>query len=99
VTGDVKYKTAGKDWVRNDVAQATMFATGFEAKAALIISFSKSQHTLDLEMMMGQLPVHRINWNASDLIDPIVAEEELLARVRAFLLRYRATETGWQRTA
>jgi 5-methylcytosine-specific restriction endonuclease McrBC regulatory subunit McrC len=99
VTGDVKYKTAGKDWVRNDVAQATMFATGFEAKAALIISFSKSQHTLDIEMMMGHLPVHRINWNASDLIDPIVAEEELLARVRAFLLRYRATDTGWQRTA
>ena len=99
VTGDVKYKIAGKEWVRNDVAQATMFATGFEAQAALIVSFTISNDNSDIEMLMGKTPVHRIIWNASDRIDPIVAEEEFLARIRAFLLRYRATEFGWQRSA
>lgn len=99
ITGDVKYKIVDKDWVRNDVAQATMFATGFEANAALIVSFSKSPDVNDLEMRMGRTPVHRIAWNASSLITPEVAEEEFISRVRAFLLRYRASESGWRRTA
>ena len=76
-----------------------MFATGFEAQAALIISFTKSEIVSDIGMLMGKTPVHRITWNASSQIDPIVAEEEFLARVRAFLLRYQATDLGWQRTA
>jgi 5-methylcytosine-specific restriction enzyme subunit McrC len=99
VTGDVKYKIVDKEWVRNDVAQATMFATGFEAQAALIVSFTKSQNVSDIGMLMGKIPVHRITWNASSQIDPLVAEEEFIARVRAFLLRYQATDLGWQRTA
>lgn len=91
VTGDVKYKIASTSWVRSDVAQAAMFAAGFNAKAAVIVTFSNSVGNSDLEMNLGQLPLHRIAWRSSEEIDPIVAEEEFIARMRSFLLPFQAT--------
>jgi 5-methylcytosine-specific restriction endonuclease McrBC regulatory subunit McrC len=89
VTGDVKYKIASTNWVRTDVAQAAMFASGFNAKAAVIVTFSNSPGNTDLEMNLGELPLHRITWNAAQVKDPIEAEEEFLARMRTFLLPFQ----------
>jgi 5-methylcytosine-specific restriction endonuclease McrBC regulatory subunit McrC len=89
VTGDVKYKIATQNWVRSDVAQAAMFASGFNAKAAVIVTFSNTGVDTDLEMNLGDLPLHRITWRSGEEIDPIVAEEEFIARMRAFLLPFQ----------
>lgn len=90
VTGDVKYKITSSNWVRSDVAQAAMFAAGFNAKAALIISFSNSDAETDIEMNLGELPLRRITWRSSEKVDPLVAEEEFIARMRAFLLPFQS---------
>ena len=90
VTGDVKYKIAGSNWVRSDVAQAAMFASGFNAKAAVIVTFSNSGADSDLEMSLGELPLHRITWRSGEEINPMVAEEEFIARMRAFLLPFQS---------
>jgi 5-methylcytosine-specific restriction enzyme subunit McrC len=89
VTGDVKYKIATQNWVRSDVAQAAMFASGFNAKAAVIVTFSNTGVDTDLEMNLGDLPLHRITWRSGEEIDPMVAEEEFIARMRAFLLPFQ----------
>ncbi len=89
-TGDIKYKISGSNWVRNDVAQATMFASGYEARSAVILAFSNNRETEDLEMELGQLRLHRITWPSSNDVLPIVAEEEFVARIRAFLLPIQA---------
>ena len=89
VTGDVKYKIASTNWVRNDVAQAAMFASGFNARAAVIVSFSNHPGNSDLKMNLGELPLHRITWNSAQDKDPVEAEEEFIARMRAFLLTFQ----------
>ncbi len=91
VTGDVKYKIASANWVRNDVAQAAMFASGFNAKAAVIVTFSNSPGNSDLEMALGNLPLHRITWNSCPDKDPTEAEEEFIARMRAFILPFQSS--------
>jgi 5-methylcytosine-specific restriction enzyme subunit McrC len=85
VTGDVKYKIAGNKWNRGDVQQAAMFATGFSAVAALIITFSKSPDVHDIYMQLGSLPLYRIVWDAHEDTEPSSAHHRLLNRVNTFL--------------
>lgn len=85
VTGDVKYKVASEGWNRGDVQQAAMFATGFSADAAMITTFSCDAAVGDLVMNLGQLELRRIVWDARDDVDPDVARQSFVDRVRAFL--------------
>ena len=89
VTGDVKYKISESNWVRSDVAQAAMFASGYDAKAAVILSFAEDKDLIELKMDLGQLQLHRITWQASEHVKPIDAEEEFVARMRAFVLPFQ----------
>jgi 5-methylcytosine-specific restriction enzyme subunit McrC len=91
VTGDVKYKISESTWVRNDVAQAAMFASGYDAKAAVILSFAEDKDLIELKMDLGQLQLHRITWQASEHVKPIDAEEEFVARMRSFILPFQLT--------
>ena len=88
ITGDVKYKVASPMWVRSDVAQAALFASSFQASAALITTFSNTSRIADLEMQLGDLLVKRIIWCADADLDPVEVETDFIDRVRQFVSRY-----------
>jgi 5-methylcytosine-specific restriction endonuclease McrBC regulatory subunit McrC len=88
ITGDVKYKIASPMWVRSDVSQAALFATSFQASAALITTFSNMSGIADLEMQLGDLLVKRIVWCADEELDPLEVEIDFIDRVRLFVSRY-----------
>lgn len=88
VTGDVKYKVAGSSWVRNDVAQAALFATGFGARAAFLATFTDDEAVSDLHMNLGTLPLYRFVWHAVDGVSPEQAETDFVQRVRATLASF-----------
>jgi len=88
ITGDVKYKIASRMWVRSDVSQAALFATGYKASAALIATFSREPHIADLEMNLGNLLVKRFVWRADEEMDPADVEADFVDRVREFVSRY-----------
>jgi len=85
VTGDVKYKVASEKWNRGDVQQASMFAAGYSAKAAVITTFSRSAAVGDLVMQLGDLELRRIVWAAHDDVAPVDAESNFLTRISSFL--------------
>jgi 5-methylcytosine-specific restriction enzyme subunit McrC len=88
ITGDVKYKVASRMWVRSDVSQAALFATGYQASAALIATFSNTSGVGDLEMQLGDLLVKRFVWCADEELDPVEVEADFIDRVREFVSRY-----------
>lgn len=88
ITGDVKYKIASRMWVRSDVSQAALFATGYKASAALIATFSREPHIADLEMYLGNLLLKRFVWRADKEMDPADVEADFVDRVREFVSRY-----------
>ena len=88
VTGDVKYKTAGHEWVRNDVSQAALFASGYKASAAVITTFAKSLDVVDLEMRLGDMHLKRFVWCAVEGLDPAQVESDFVARVGDFVMGY-----------
>jgi hypothetical protein len=90
VTGDVKYKLAGPSWVRQDVAQGALFATGYGAQAAFIATFSTKASVTDLDMNLGHLPIHRIVWKAIEGSEPSEAEREFIERIRSVLRPFLA---------
>ncbi len=85
VVGDVKYKMAKPKWNRSEVEQASMFATGFDASAAVIITFGKSEAVTDIGMQLGKLPIRRIVWSVGREIDPLEMERSVIDRVREFI--------------
>ena len=85
VTGDVKYKLAGKNWVRDDVAQATLFASAFGSQRAVITTFSKDHSGSDLELEFDSLLLKRIVWDASQDVDPLVSQADFLFRMKKFI--------------
>lgn len=88
LTGDVKYKLAGPAWVRNDVAQAALFATGYGARAAFVATFADNESAQDLHMNLGELPLHRIVWHATDNVEPEAAERDFIRRIQETLGQY-----------
>jgi 5-methylcytosine-specific restriction endonuclease McrBC regulatory subunit McrC len=85
VTGDVKYKVATSTWNRGDVQQASMFAMGFSAIAAVITTFSCSESIGDLTMQLGDVELRRIVWDARADVVPSDAEDFFVAKVKSFL--------------
>ena len=88
ITGDVKYKIASRIWVRSDVSQAALFATGYKASAALIATFSNTPGIADLEIQLGDLLVKRFVWCTDEELDPVEVEADFIDRVREFVSRY-----------
>lgn len=88
ITGDVKYKIASREWVRSDVSQAALFATGYRASAALIATFSREPHLADSEMQLGNLLLKRFVWCADEELDPADVEADFVDRARKFVSRY-----------
>ena len=85
LTGDVKYKVAGDTWVRDDVAQATLFASAFGSQRAVITTFSKDHSGSDLELEFDSLLLKRIVWDASPDVDPLVSQADFLFRMKKFI--------------
>jgi 5-methylcytosine-specific restriction enzyme subunit McrC len=85
LTGDVKYKVAGDTWVRDDVAQATLFASAFGVQRAVIATFSKEHLGSDLELEFDSLLLKRIVWDASPNVDPLVSQADFLFRMKKFI--------------
>ena len=83
--GDVKYKVAQDSWNRSEVQQMAMFAAGFQTSVALITTFSYDSLVGDISMQLGDLTLQRIVWEAFEDVDPEVAQEDFVQRVRAFL--------------
>ena len=88
VTGDVKYKIAGHEWVRNDVSQAALFASGYRASAAVITTFAKALDVVDLDLRLGDLHLKRFVWCAVEGLDPVQVESDFVARVGDFVMGY-----------
>lgn len=85
LTGDVKYKVAGDTWVRDDVAQATLFASAFGVQRAVIATFSIEHLGSDLELEFYSLMLKRIVWEASPHVDPLISQADFLFRMKKFI--------------
>ncbi len=66
VVGDVKYKVWDKLWDRDDVAQSVFFATGYRASSGVILAFASDPLRLRYDLLVGDLPVTILIWDASN---------------------------------
>lgn len=81
--GDVKYKVWDKVWNRDDVAQSVFFATGYRAEHALILAFAAEPLRLRHDLVIGNLPVTVLIWNAS-IEDPRLEADRFISVVRSW---------------
>lgn len=84
ITGDVKYKIADEHWNRSDLGQATMFATAYESKKALIITFAAAEKPLSNQSLrFPNLEISRLVWNTNT--DPQEQQDQLISAVKKLI--------------
>lgn len=84
--GDVKYKLWIGDWDRADLYQLVAFATGFGVRRALRVGFSSAPHD-SFPVRVGSVQLSAIDWWCDGGLDPSEAEQDLVARLRAWWMQ------------
>jgi 5-methylcytosine-specific restriction enzyme subunit McrC len=81
VTGDVKYKIADDKWNRADLGQATLFATAYKAKKAMIVTFADPEKPLSNQILrFPDLEIYRFIWNTNT--QPQEQQDQLIFELR-----------------
>ena len=84
ITGDVKYKIAEENWNRADVGQATMFATAYESRKAVIITFAEAIKPLSNQSLrFPNLEIRRLIWNTNT--DPQTQQDQLISEIKKLI--------------
>ncbi|MBB3180080.1 McrC family protein [Variovorax sp. Sphag1AA] len=76
--GDIKYRTLGPDWRRNDLYQVVAFAAAFRTEHSVLLGFS--QHVtskIPQRVQVGDIHVQPISWCADASISPAESERML----------------------
>jgi hypothetical protein len=71
---DVKYKWTEKEWVRSDLYQTVAFAVEYRTQVAALVGFRRAESGSRDAVMVGDIRINSIDWDASDEISPKEAE-------------------------
>lgn len=83
--GDVKYRLAvARDWNDADLYQVVAFATGFQARRALLLTFTKGDPS-PRQLQVGRVTVTEVRWDARSTTSYADAAERCVDDVRAWL--------------
>jgi 5-methylcytosine-specific restriction endonuclease McrBC regulatory subunit McrC len=76
--GDIKYRTLGPDWQRNDLYQAVAFAAAFKAKYSVLLGFSQhAASNIPQRVQVGDVHVQPVAWCADANVAPAESERML----------------------
>ena len=62
-TGDVKYKVNRGEWDRSDLYQAIAFASAFQARSGIILTFGKPVMNSKAVLRIGEMSFSQFTWN------------------------------------
>ena len=91
--GDIKYRTLGPDWRRNDLYQVVAFAAAFRTKHSVLLGFS--QHVasnIPQRVQVGDVHVQPVAWCADADVSPAESERMLHVELQRWwsAVSYRA---------
>jgi 5-methylcytosine-specific restriction enzyme subunit McrC len=84
--GDVKYKTGGTDWDRNDLYQVVAFAAAARVEKGLLVDFGRDVVVPRAGVTFGDIEVVNARWTATASTPFEVARESLVGQVMAALV-------------
>lgn len=83
--GDVKYKTGGTDWVRNDLYQVVAFAAAARVEKGLLVDFGREVVVPCAGVTFGDIEIVNVRWEATALTSFEDARQSLISQVMAAL--------------
>jgi hypothetical protein len=83
--GDVKYKTGGTDWDRNDLYQVVAFAAAARAEKGLLVDFGRDVAIPRAGVTFGDIEVINARWTATPSTPFEGARESLVSQVMTAL--------------
>lgn len=83
--GDVKYKTAGVEWVRSDLYEVVAFATAYRARRGCVISFAGDGSEPLAPATFGDVTVEDLSWDARPTTTAEEASHGLRQQLRDWL--------------
>lgn len=76
--GDIKYRTLGPDWRRNDLYQAVAFAAAFRTTHSVLLGFSgHATSKIPQRVQVGEVHVQPVAWCADADVSPAKSERML----------------------
>jgi len=91
--GDIKYRTFGADWRRNDLYQVVAFAAAFRTKNSVLLGFLQhAASSIPQRVRVGDIHVQPIGWCADASISPEESEQMLRIELKRWwsVVRRRA---------
>lgn len=83
--GDVKYKTGGSDWDRNDLYQVVAFAAAAQVEKGLLVDFGRDVVVPRAGVAFGDIEVVNVRWTATASTPFEDARKSLIGQVMAAL--------------